>query len=256
MVFLDLEEDPSVLQRQSLPPPDSLVPNASGLPASPDLGSPEIAEYYGANLLKHLSREISEDSLSKLTVLIAFVHPDREARSQGVLLAQRLSRAVEPPGEDVSNGAVEQKRSVLTPTRIITYLQDGAADVVPGPFVKARLDALASYAYRAHIEGRRSQGAFIKARRMRKRSWIGVYEEKPYAYMRESMYVTVCDCLGAACLLPLSSHSLTLPRFQPLSSQAASTMDPPNEPHRVSSLLRSICSPEETLTSVQERYVA
>ena len=180
MIFLDLEEDFSASLGPTLTEAGAAPANSGQAEPATDLGSPGRADFYGLPLLKHFDREIFNGNLSKLAVPIAFVHVDREEQARSALEASRQAEA------HVEHG-LQTKTGGITPIRTITYLQHGATDVIQGPFDKPRLAALGVHAYRAHIQGHETQAAFLESRRERKRSWVGVEEEKPYAHLRENM---------------------------------------------------------------------
>jgi 3',5'-cyclic-nucleotide phosphodiesterase len=55
---------------------------------------------------------------------------------------------------------------------------------------------LTVHAYRIYKTAKKEQSAFlasaskfIAAARRRKQSWVGIEDEKPYAYLREAMYL-------------------------------------------------------------------
>jgi hypothetical protein len=66
-------------------------------------------------------------------------------------------------------------------------LQVGATDVMDAPITAERVKSLIIHTYRAHLEGLKQQPEFMDPARIRKRSWVGVDEGLPYAYLRESM---------------------------------------------------------------------
>lgn len=67
------------------------------------------------------------------------------------------------------------------------YLDVGAVDVLTSPLVGERAQALAVHAYRRFKEVSREQSSFLLEKRNRKLSWVGIDEERPYAYLREVM---------------------------------------------------------------------
>ena len=77
--------------------------------------------------------------------------------------------------------------SNVDPKQMMGCLNAGAVDAIPSPFTRERVEALASHAYRAHIQGMKEQPSYLDRKTTRKRSWVGVDEAKPYAYLREEM---------------------------------------------------------------------
>jgi hypothetical protein len=51
----------------------------------------------------------------------------------------------------------------------------------------------AIHAYRAHKDASKEQRALLEIKRGRKRSWVGVDDQKPYAYLREAMVSGLMD---------------------------------------------------------------
>jgi 3',5'-cyclic-nucleotide phosphodiesterase len=76
---------------------------------------------------------------------------------------------------------------VNDPVRLVRYLDAGAVDVFPSPLTKHNVHALAVHAYRVHKEMSQAESAFLTTKRNRKLSWVGMNDEKPYAYLREAM---------------------------------------------------------------------
>jgi 3',5'-cyclic-nucleotide phosphodiesterase len=71
---------------------------------------------------------------------------------------------------------------------MLQCLDAGALDVVKSPLDKAGIMGLTVHAYRIYKSAKKEQGGFMAmTRRNRKQSWVGVEEEKPYAYLREAM---------------------------------------------------------------------
>jgi 3',5'-cyclic-nucleotide phosphodiesterase len=77
--------------------------------------------------------------------------------------------------------------------RTIKYLDIGAVDVLPSPVLQERLPSLAVHAYRAHKDASKEHRAMMDMKRGRKRSWVGVDDQKPYAYLREAMVSGLMD---------------------------------------------------------------
>jgi hypothetical protein len=67
------------------------------------------------------------------------------------------------------------------------FLDAGAIDVLPSPLGIDRVQGLAVHAYRTYKEVSREAASFVLQKRNRKLSWVGIDEERPYAYLREVM---------------------------------------------------------------------
>lgn len=136
------------------------------------------------HLLVHISSEIQQQSLSKLVVPIAVLSGLDINKSLSALRDQ-LSLDSIPAG--AATPSVHGSRMLTDPGRMIRYLDAGAVDVLTSPVTKDRVHGLAVHAYRVYKEVCREKGNFLASKRNRKLSWVGVDEEKPYAYLREAM---------------------------------------------------------------------
>lgn len=171
-------------QRQDLPPA-----------AEPD-------DLYSFALLQQISAEISFKNLSRLVIPIAMIH----YRESGVAMRHAATGGARPRPSSNSFGrlsgspmsASRETTEAFAPvesSRMLKCLDEGAIDVLTSPLQKDRVYGLAAHAYRAHIEATRDQTAFLPTKRLRKRSWVGVEDGKPFAYLRESMYVLRTRCI-------------------------------------------------------------
>lgn len=151
-------------------------------------------EIYGLRLLDKVMYETHSRNLSKLVVAIPVV---------------TLSLLQTPPLDTSNDHAnlildTEQKdQTAGSPTRspinralLRKCLNSGATDVMASPLHINTLATLEIHAYRAHKEVLREQQTLMEIRRGRKRSWIGVQEEKPFSYLREAM---VSSLMGGIC---------------------------------------------------------
>lgn len=153
-------------------------------------------EVYGLELLQWIASEIQYQSLSRLVVPVAVVSiPERHAllfSSRG-----RLDSMTEEQMSYTSFPSTPKKRGgLVTPLdqmRTVQYLDVGAVDVLTSPLLKERLPSLAIHAYRAHKDASKEHRALLEMKRGRKRSWVGVDDQKPYAYLREAMVSGLMD---------------------------------------------------------------
>lgn len=67
------------------------------------------------------------------------------------------------------------------------YLDAGATDVLTSPIAAERIQCLPVHAYRIYKEVSKEDAGSVLTKRNRKLSWIGIEEERPFAYLRESM---------------------------------------------------------------------
>jgi 3',5'-cyclic-nucleotide phosphodiesterase len=151
-------------------------------------------ETYGLGLLQWIVSEIQYQSLSKLIVPVALVtvpDPPTIATVRG----RADSRAEEHLNFDpfaFPKGAATSA-TPLDQVRTMRYLDLGAVDVLTSPLLQERLPSLAIHAYRAHKDASKEHRALLELKRGRKRSWVGVDDQKPYAYLREAMVSGLMD---------------------------------------------------------------
>jgi len=152
VVLLDMPQDDDVpIRRTSWDsnPPSPLAGKR------PKVERNEPSDVYGVHLLSYLSSEIQQRVRSRLVIPIA-------------VLAGKTDLLAEP-------------------TRMSRFLDAGAIDVLPSPLGIDRVQGLAVHAYRTYKEVSREAASFVLQKRNRKLSWVGIDEERPYAYLREVM---------------------------------------------------------------------
>ncbi|OLN81787.1 3',5'-cyclic-nucleotide phosphodiesterase regA [Colletotrichum chlorophyti] len=170
LVLIDVPHDEKLPKIRS----KSRSPSPHSRPATADLDihTPE-EEVYGLKLLQRIMTEAHLRSLSKLIVpipLVSFPSPE-------------LDGTINSPTNDVKS----RSSSAVDRRLIIRCLDLGAIDVVISPLHAKCVTSLEIHAYRAHKEAAKEQQEMLEVRRGRKRSWVGVNEEKPFAYLREAM---------------------------------------------------------------------
>jgi len=122
-----------------------------------EIHTPDEEELYGLKLLQRIITEAHLRSLSKLIIPIPVV-----------------SQSASAPA--------------LSDRKLLKHCLDtGAIDVLLSPLHPSSLTSLEVHAYRGHKDAAREQQALMEVRKGRKRSWVGVNEEKPFAYLREAM---------------------------------------------------------------------
>lgn len=144
-------------------------------------GGLDGSDIYGMNLLTHISAEIQTKTMSKLVIPVVVLSGfEREWASSNL------------PSPSVHGS------QVLSDTvRLTRYLDAGAVDVLTSPLSKDHVQGLAVHAYRIYKEaGAASEATFMAQKRNRKLSWVGVDDNKPYAYLREAM---VSNLMGHIC---------------------------------------------------------
>ena len=153
---------------------------------------PTELDAYGLQLLQWIASEIQYQSLSKLIVPVAVVSiPDgTNATSRG----RASSKAEGMPFHSFTS--IPKWPGLVVPldqVRTMRYLDVGAVDVLTSPLLRERLPSLGIHAYRAHKDASKEQRALLEMKRGRKRSWVGVDDQKPYAYLREAMVSGLMD---------------------------------------------------------------
>lgn len=180
LVLIDMPFDERIPQqaaRSRSPSPHSLP-----APEEPSVEEEEPTDVsddalYGLKLLERLLSEAHLRNLSRLVVPIPVVRPP---------LLNGFADHDDPITAPI-NG--KNKQSWYQPDRRLLRrcLDIGAADVITSPLNLGSLTGLEVQAYRAHKDAAKEQQAMLEVRRGRKRSWVGVNEEKPFAYLREAM---------------------------------------------------------------------
>jgi hypothetical protein len=151
--------------RSRSPSPPSIFTNA---------GENQEEELYGLALLRRIISESYVRNMSKLVVTVPIV----------------ASRSV------AENGASEARGRGVGKRMLRKCLDVGATDVMTNPMNVKCVTNLEIHAYRAQLDAARDQKALVELRRGRKRSWVGICEEKPFSYLREAM---VSKLMGRIC---------------------------------------------------------
>lgn len=169
--------------------------------------------FYGLSLLKWVALAVHQHNLSKLVVPVAVVViPEHGSNS---LPHTRIVQPI-PSKFHVNSIISDASTSIDLPLdqgRTMRYLDIGAVDVLTSPLLRERLPSLAIHAYRAHKEAFRDQHSMLEMKRVRKRSWVGLDDQKPYAYLREAMVSGLMDgiCRSGEDESPLGHVLLSLP---------------------------------------------
>jgi CheY-like chemotaxis protein len=176
VVLIDTTQDE--IQPQSSPESPGRSPSRGGS----GIYTPD-EDAFGLKLLQRILTESHLRSLSKLVVPI-------------LVLSSSTSSGIEVH----TNAVISGPTNLLFSDRSIVRrcLDIGAADVLLSPFSLKSVLRLEAHAYRAYREAAKEQRALLEVRRGRKRSWVGVNEEKPFAYLREAM---VSGLMGGICKL-------------------------------------------------------
>ncbi|KAK6585740.1 hypothetical protein PZA11_002467 [Diplocarpon coronariae] len=193
LVLIDIPPEDQLAERPArqtrTPSPSSQQPIDDGL--SGDHADQE--EAYGLNLLRWIASEIQYQSLSRLVVPVAVVStPEQDAAAT----SQRRPNARAEGQVSYTSSPARKRGGLVTPldqTPTLKSLDSGAVDVLTSPLLRERLPSLAIHAYRAHKDALKEQRALLEIKRGRKRSWVGVDDERPFAYLREAMVSGLMD---------------------------------------------------------------
>ncbi|KAL5612797.1 hypothetical protein BROUX41_004119 [Berkeleyomyces rouxiae] len=132
-------------------------------------------EVYGLKLLQRIMTEAHLRSMSKLVVAIPVISYPIGPMSPST------SALHEFPTQPINTSEWVDRRLLQR------CLDLGATDIIVGPINQKSVTSLEVHAYRAYRDALRDQQAILEVRRGRRRSWVGVNEEKPYSYLREAM---------------------------------------------------------------------
>jgi 3',5'-cyclic-nucleotide phosphodiesterase len=165
--------------------------------------SSEADESYGLQLLSRITSDLQVDESVKLVIPVALVRIQRKDSTATPITPIRNSH----PGKDVNlSSNFEDKPAPVDTPMMLQCLDAGALDVVPSPLNNEKIMGLTVHAYRIYKTAKKEQSAFlasaskfVAAARRRKQSWVGIEEEKPYAYLREAMYVFPSLCSIVRC---------------------------------------------------------
>ncbi|KAK4148441.1 hypothetical protein C8A00DRAFT_38989 [Chaetomidium leptoderma] len=167
-------------------------------PLSPGADDTEDQEeLYGLALLRRILSESYVRNASKLVVMIPIIASpfgDHTTDHDGLGEAR---------GQDAADA--EAATRVANKQMLKKCLDMGATDVMTSPINAKCVSNLEVHAYRAHLDAARDQKVLTELRRGRKRSWVGISDEKPFAYLREAM---VSKLMGWICRIGSESDDI------------------------------------------------
>jgi len=137
----------------------------------------EEGDAYGLQLLQRIVSEAHLRNVSKLIVPIPIINFPNSPEASEFEASNAGS---------VSGGTLTPNRRLLK-----RCLDLGAVDVIVGPMHVKSVTSLELHAYRAHKDAAKDQQMMLEFRRGRKRSWIGIEDDRPHAYLREAMVSTL-----------------------------------------------------------------
>lgn len=150
---------------------------------------------YGLSLLAQISDAILQANLSNMIVPIAMLSTSETGSTDvhGPVsnhshhFGEGLNRAAGIMG--TSETIDQETLASIEPRQMLHCLDAGAVDVLTSPLQHSRVRGLPVLAYRAYKDTCQDRTTFLATKSLRKRSWVGFEESKPYAYLREDMYV-------------------------------------------------------------------
>ena len=105
------------------------------------------------------------------------------------------------------------KKAATDARRTVKCVDVGAVEVLSSPLQEDRLQGLVTHAYRAHKEALRERAEYIQKKKVRKLSWLGNNDKRPYAYLREKM---VSELMTGICNPDEALHMIDLRRLPEL----------------------------------------
>ncbi|KAL1987954.1 hypothetical protein VTN96DRAFT_1478 [Rasamsonia emersonii] len=140
--------------------------------------SAESEDSYGIQLLALLTSDLQLQEGPKLIIPVALVRPYEQPAAKPSVEESEPDEC--PPDDDLSVSLPE-------PSLCARCLDAGAVDILIQPLEKSRVDGLLVHAYRVRKAAQKEISRFMSVKKTRKRSWVGVHDEQPYAYLREAM---------------------------------------------------------------------
>lgn len=147
--------------------------------------TPPTDEVYGLRLLRRIVSEAHLRNLSKLIVPVSVIK-----FSESEDAPAPVSQSPDEDAETSSAQLFKMKRA-LNRSLLKGCLKLGATDVLFSPIQPQSITSLEIRAYWAHKSAARDQQALLELRRGRKRSWVGIADNRPFAYLRETMVASL-----------------------------------------------------------------
>lgn len=214
-------------------------------------GPPAVSvdpDVYGLALLQQICAEISSTKFSKLVVPIAMLPiSDKDSngsngdrQSQGSRPSHFSSGSLHRISGPTASKSRESNNTGASVSlqHMVHCLDAGAVEVLASPLRRNRVYDLVTHGYRAHKEACKDRAALLATTRLRKRSWVGFDDTKPYAYLREEMYASIRKIFA----IKLGQQSQVRRRVLTLDG-------------RVSNLMKRICNPDYIPDTFDPRYL-
>lgn len=159
----------------------------------------ESVDAYGVQLLALLSSDLQLQEGPKLILPVALLRSSEESSDDGA----EFDADADSYADACTDKALEHNCPILSSSQQISLprcLDAGAVDVICQPLQPLRVRGLMVHAYRARRAAQKEMSRFMAVKKSRKQSWVGLHNEKPYAYLREVMCVLLAE-LTISCIV-------------------------------------------------------
>ncbi|CRG90392.1 high affinity cAMP phosphodiesterase, putative [Talaromyces islandicus] len=185
--FIDIDSNTEAValrRREGFDPANSLNVGNGIAPFKGFSFLSESANSYGIQLLALLSSDLQLQEGPKLILPVALLRSSEECSDGDV------DFDVDAFADTCADRSLDHRCSILSSSQQISLprcLDAGAVDVICQPLQKLRVRGLMVHAYRARRAAQKEMSRFMAVKKSRKQSWVGLHNEKPYAYLREVM---------------------------------------------------------------------
>lgn len=172
-----------------MPSDDENKPNTTGRddrsPSPMSSAQPDLAksETKTVALLREFANRTETENVSAAILPVIVLH----------VSAFEILSEVSGVTEEVRGRLARRYANDARPVHPEEYLDAGAYDILPGPLTHDRAHGLRTLAYRAQKDF--AKRGLLQTKPQRRTSWVGVAEEKPFAYLREAMVSRLMDSI-------------------------------------------------------------
>lgn len=161
----------------------------------------ESDESYGLQLLSRIASDLQVADYGKLIIPIAITRSKNgtdsllethtEEGNEPDDFLKPADRALSSGSRPLSLTSSQQRRLGSRDSQdaqlLLKCIDAGAVDVVIDHLDQTRVLSLVGHSYKAWKTAKKADSSFLSAKKMRRQSWVGMDDQKPYAYLRESM---------------------------------------------------------------------
>lgn len=193
--FIDIDSNTEAvaLRRRGGLDPTSHLNVANGNPSLKSFSFlSESVDSYGVQLLALLSSDLQLQEGPKLILPVALLRSSEESSDGGA----EFDADAELYADPCTDKSMDHDCQILSSSQQISLprcLDAGAVDVICQPLQPLRVRGLMVHAYRARRAAQKEMSRFMAVKKSRKQSWVGLHNEKPYAYLREVMCVLLTE---------------------------------------------------------------